>query len=1098
MFFLKSIKVFLLFTIFIFIGCHSEDIFSDLDPPVAPNKVVRIQLISSPTHTNFHSHNSILIGNEQTYAAIATYKNGETEDITQKARWHSSDTNVIAVKDNGVVFGVGAGKAKLTAEKDGVVSNAQILLVDDASLVSIQITASKTSIPKGKKEHFFASALLSNGNSVDVTSKVRWHSSTNDVLSFTSRGLVTALDIGVTEVKGILDGVSSNTIKIEVTKPIITNIEIFPKRVFLPAGSSQQYKVTAEYSDSSILDVSDKSEWIIENEDIAYTSLTNKGMVMTKFVGQTRVIARFEKTLIISELSVIDAALQRIMIEPESVSLPVGHNEQLIAKGIYTDGTSQNITKSVFWSSDDFDLVNVNVGLIKGLQSKSGSVAVVTASLDNIRGSARVNVSDAVLESVQVTPARSTVPIGGTKQFIATGIYSDGYTKDLTHEVTWSSSDEDSVEISQNGIVSGVKISDQVKVLALIEGLQGDARLSVTNAVLENLQLTPAVSAIPKGLSQQYLVTGIYSDLSASDLTKMVNWTSGDEAVVKIDNQGLALAVQASSSPITITSKLGGLQSSAQLSVTEAVLEGIQILPADLTLPVGRTQQYTAMGLYSDGTTKDLTNVVAWQSGSSEHVDMSSEGIASANNSTSSVTIDACFNGTIGSASLKVTDAVLDGLQVLPTNTSIPVGHSQSFRAIGTFSDGSRREITSEVSWVSSDLTSATVSAHGLVMGVSPAEKELSITATLGSVRASGELLVTDAILQRVAVAPKSASLALGRSQKYQLTGHYSDGQELVINDASWSCSEPHKATVEQTGVAKGIAPGRMLLTAQFNGFKDSGELIVTDAILEDISISPRRFSLAKGDSYLFKVVGQFSDGSVRTIKNNVSWVSNDIAIATVSDSGIINGHSVGPVTITAKVEKKEAQVEVMVTEANLKSIKLSPDSISLYTSEILKFKVIGLYGDGEERELPDGLLWSSSSPSIDIDQKGYAVARFATSNTPATIIAKIGNLSAIAMARVLDVSISVLEVHVPNDGRLKVGEETQALATLIYTTGQRNDVSKDVVWQLYSTHTDAISITDSGKIIGLNPGTGQIRAYSFDLGDGMFRQAFFNIYVEE
>src|SRR5262249_17838651 len=65
--------------------------------------------------------------------------------------------------------------------------------------------------------------------------------------------------------------------------------------------------------------------------------------------------------------------------------------------------------------------------------------SAITATLGSMTGSTVMTVSAAVLQSIAVTPANPSVPIGGTQQFTATGTYTDQSTQNLTSQVTWAS-----------------------------------------------------------------------------------------------------------------------------------------------------------------------------------------------------------------------------------------------------------------------------------------------------------------------------------------------------------------------------------------------------------------------------------------------------------------------------------------------------------------------------------------------------------------------------------------------------------------------------------------------------------------------------------
>ena len=68
----------------------------------------------------------------------------------------------------------------------------------------------------------------------------------------------------------------------------------------------------------------------------------------------------------------------------------------------------------------------------------------------------------------------------------------------------------------------------------------------------------------------------------------------------------------------------------------------------------------------------------------------------------------------------------------VPTGLNQPVNTTQQFKAIGTYSDGSQKDISSKVAWTSSRPNIATVSASGLVTGI--AAGNTSIMATLSGI----------------------------------------------------------------------------------------------------------------------------------------------------------------------------------------------------------------------------------------------------------------------------------------------------------------------------------------------------------------------------
>jgi hypothetical protein len=68
------------------------------------------------------------IGAQQQFTATGTYNDGSVRDVTAEAMWTSSDTRIASV-DAGLAGGQEPGTASITAELDGVLSNAAALEV---------------------------------------------------------------------------------------------------------------------------------------------------------------------------------------------------------------------------------------------------------------------------------------------------------------------------------------------------------------------------------------------------------------------------------------------------------------------------------------------------------------------------------------------------------------------------------------------------------------------------------------------------------------------------------------------------------------------------------------------------------------------------------------------------------------------------------------------------------------------------------------------------------------------------------------------------------------------------------------------------------
>src|SRR5207248_9490608 len=294
------------------------------------------------------------------------------------------------------------------------------------------------------------------------------------------------------------------------------------------------------------------------------------------------------------------SVLVSIAITPANPSIPKGTTQQFTATGTYSDGSTQDLTGSATWVSSNPAVATITAG---GLASGAAQgTSQVSATSGGVTGSTTLTVGPALLLSIAVTPANPSIPKGTTRQFIATGTYSDASTLDITSSVTWVSSNPAVATITVAGLATGAAQGTS-QISATSGGVTGNTTLTVGPAVLVSIAVTPANPSIAKGTTQQFTATGTYSDGSIQNLTNSVSWASSTTSVATVTSGGLATGIAQSTSEISASS--GGVTGSTTLAVGPATLVSIAVTPANPSMPKGSTQQFTAAGTYSDGSTQN-------------------------------------------------------------------------------------------------------------------------------------------------------------------------------------------------------------------------------------------------------------------------------------------------------------------------------------------------------------------------------------------------------------------------------------------------------------------------------------------------------------
>lgn len=145
-------------------------------------------------------------------------------------------------------------------------------------------------------------------------------------------------------------------------------------------------------------------------------------------------------------------------------------------------------------------------------------------------------------------------------------------------------------------------------------------------SALVSIAVTPTNPTVIAGANQQFTATATYSDSSTNDITNSVTWTSGTPSVGTINaSTGLFTAVLHGSTSVTATQGL--ISGNTTVTVTRT-LQSIAVNPANATFQATTTQQYTAIGTYSDSSTADITGTVTWSTSDNSIVTITSGGLA--------------------------------------------------------------------------------------------------------------------------------------------------------------------------------------------------------------------------------------------------------------------------------------------------------------------------------------------------------------------------------------------------------------------------------------------------------------------------------------
>ena len=526
------------------------------------------------------------------------------------------------------------------------------------NVMSIAVNPATPSLAAGHAQQFTAVATFTNGLTRDLTSLVTWSSSAHPVSTITSGGFVQTYSPGTSTITASFSqpaGTVTGTTTLTVTAPVLVSIVVTDasavnagpvslKSATTAKGTGHQFVAYGLYSDGGERNITTTVTWA--SAPLTAATITNAGRATGISAGTATITATDPTTSIAgsSSLVVTNATVTGIEVYPVSqtnaalLGQTIAPLTRIIyaALGTFSDGTTQDLTVDATWASTNPAAGTVSNSTPKGVATGVAFGATqIEAVFGAETGTANLIVSSASPTSIALTPATSGVAIGSTLQLSAVGTFTDGSKQTIPLAVGWSitPSNNSIATIDQTGLVTGVA-AGSATVTAKIGAVTMNAVINVQG--LTSIALTPPTTVtIANGTQTQFVATATLADGTTQNVSSSVTWistglTSAGPVATISDAPGSAGWATANNSGIAnIAAVFDGVYASTPLTATTATLTSLAIVSINGGhTPLGASAQYTATGTFSDSSTQNLTDQVAWSSSAPAVAVVSSTGLA--------------------------------------------------------------------------------------------------------------------------------------------------------------------------------------------------------------------------------------------------------------------------------------------------------------------------------------------------------------------------------------------------------------------------------------------------------------------------------------
>ncbi len=323
-------------------------------------------------------------------------------------------------------------------------------------------------------------------------------------------------------------------------------------------------------------------------------------------------------------------------------------------------------------------------------------------------------------------------------------------------------------------------------------------------------------------------------------------------------------------------------------------------------------------------------------------------------------------------------------------------------------------------------------------------------------------------------VQPATATVEVGSDTQFSVLVRYSDGSTRTFTSSSggtWTSSDPSIATITSSGLATGVAPGTVTITARAEGQSDTATLTVTPPPVASVSVTPESAEVQVGSTVALTATTLDAGGAVLTGRT-VTWSSSDAEIAIVGSDGTVTALSLGIATITARSEGQSGESTIAVVPIPVASVDVTPATATVELGQTQQFTATPVDSNGTP--LADrSVSWTSGDTGILIvDGNGLATA---VGVGTATVTATSEGVEGAATLTVVPRPVASIEVT-PAASEIVAGASVQLDATVRDAEGGLLE-GRTVAWT--SSDPSVATVTSAGLVTGVAVGSATITASS-------------------
>ncbi len=996
------------------------------------------------TITVIPSQISLRVG--QTSELAVTVRPETTTD--KSIRWSSSDTDVVAVLEDGQIKALSLGEVVIRATAlDGsdVYGECKVIVKPTpVTAVSIVYDGSK-SLYAGDSAQL--SIEVTPDDATDKT--IRWQVQNANILSVDENGLLTAVGLGEAWVSATAASGVSHFMAFQVVPTPVSTINLTPSDVTLRVGDTAQIEAEVLPTDATDKEI----YWSSLNPSVA--SVNNEGLVTANSLGSADILATAadsSNVQAICKVTVEPTPATGIKIDQTGpIHIKVGETQQLTATVLPADATD----KAIIWSSDAPESVSVDANGVITCHAL-GKLKITATISAGISDFVEVDVQPTLAEDLSLNRSTAVLKVGNTIKLEP--IFTPSTTTNKS--VSWHSSDSGIASVSEDGTVLAESLGECEVTCRSLDGsnLSAICRITVGETVAESISINPR-GPFTLNVGESIQLTATVGSETATD--KSISWIS-QTCAVSIDQNGLATALLPVKDNWICATNSSGQEDYVYITVLQRMIEQIDITPSVLSLKVGETQKLTATVYPENAWDKSIV----WTVTDADVADVDAEGNVIAKSiGTTTVTASATDGGgAIAYAMVSVVATPVESIIIESLDgTTFKVG--EVIRLNATVSPESATDKT--VKWISRTPEIVEVDenagrAHALQVG------KAVIVATAGDISSEITLTVEKTLAENLILTNTGINMQV--SDEFQLEARIYP-ETTTDKTLVWTTTNPDIVTVDNYGKLMAIAIGETEVSVSTTDGSDLNATIpvwVNPTPVENVQIEYDGSTLIK--------IGDQLQLSAKILPTNatdqsINWFSDIADVLSINqNNGLITAVAPGKASVWAvSPEGPSDHKEFTVIGIPVSRIDIEPGGAVIRVGESIK-PTISIF---PENATDKSVTWDSNDESIASVSADGTITGLSPGRTDINVRAQDGSGTIQAIAIFVEpVYVESIELSPMGSTILRDGQTLQLSAKVL----PENATNKSLRW---FTNADYRATVDESGLVTAHSDVGVLDVYA-------------------